>query len=80
MGFDFYESNNVSNDGTDYRIMFGTSDAIGFTTQLEEVEAVRLENYFSDGVKGLSIYGGKVIRPDHLGVVYAQFSGLTEST
>jgi hypothetical protein len=77
MGFDFYESNNVSNDGTDYRIMFGTSDAIGFTTQLEEVEAVRLENYFSDGVKGLSIYGGKVIRPDHLGVVYAQFSGLT---
>jgi hypothetical protein len=77
MGFDFYESNNVSNDGTDYRIMFGTSDAIGFTTQLEEVEAVRLENYFSDGVKGLSIYGAKVIRPDHLGVVYAQFSGLT---
>jgi hypothetical protein len=77
MGFDFYESNNVSNDGTDYRIMFGTRDAIGFKMQLEEIEAVRLENYFSDGIKGLSMYGSKVIRPDHLGVVHAQFSGLT---
>lgn len=77
MGFDFYESNNVSNDGTDYRIMFGTRDAIGFKMQLEEIEAVRLENYFSDGIKGLSMYGAKVIRPDHLGVVHAQFSGLT---
>ena len=45
--------------------------------QLEEIEAVRLENYFSDGIKGLNIYGAKVIRPDHLGVVFAQFSGLT---
>jgi len=80
MGFDFYESNNVSNDGTDYRIMFGTRDAIGFAMQLEEIEAVRLENYFSDGIKGLNIYGAKVIRPDHLGVVHAQFSGLTTST
>jgi len=80
MGFDFYESNNVSNDGTDYRIMFGTRDAIGFAMQLEEIEAVRLENYFSDGIKGLNIYGSKVIRPDHLGVVHAQFSGLTTST
>lgn len=79
MGVDFYESNNVSNDGTDYRIMFGTHDAIGFTTQLEEIEAVRLEKYFSDGIKGLSIYGGKVIRPDHLGVIHAQFSGLVST-
>ena len=77
MGINFYQSNNVSNDGTDYRIMFGTSDAIGFAMQLEEIEAVRLENYFSDGIKGLNIYGSKVIRPDHLGVIYAQFSGLT---
>ena len=77
MGINFYQSNNVSNDGTDYRIMFGTSDAIGFAMQLEEIEAVRLENYFSDGIKGLNVYGSKVIRPDHLGVIYAQFSGLT---
>ncbi len=79
MGFDFYESNNVKVDATnsEYAIMFGTRDAIGFAMQLEEIEAVRLENYFSDGIKGLNIYGAKVIRPDHLGVVYANFTGLT---
>ncbi len=79
MGFDFYESNNVTVDATnnEYAIMFGTRDAIGFAMQLEEIEAVRLENYFSDGIKGLNIYGAKVIRPDHLGVVYANFTDLT---
>jgi len=77
MGFDFYESNNVSNDGTDYRIMFGTRDAIAYAGQVSDIEAVRREDYFADGVKGLYIYGSKVVRPDHLGVIYAQFSGLT---
>lgn len=79
MGIDFWQSNNVKIDttNTEYAIMFGTSDAIGFAMQLEEIEAVRLENYFSDGIKGLNIYGAKVIRPDHLGVVYANFTGLT---
>lgn len=77
MGFQFYESNNVSNDGTDYRIMFGTSDAIAYAGQLSKIEAVRREDYFADGMKGLYIYGAKVVRPDHLGVVHAQFSGLT---
>lgn len=77
MGFDFYESNNVSNDGTDFRIMFGTRDAIAYAGQVEKIEAIRREDYFRDGIKGLYIYGSKVVRPDHLGVIYAQFSGLT---
>ena len=77
MGFDWYESNNVSNDGTDYRIMFGARDAIAYAGQLSKIEAVRREDYFADGVKGLYIYGAKVVRPDHLGVIHAQFSGLT---
>jgi hypothetical protein len=77
MGFDWYESNNVSNDGTDFRIMFGTGDAIAYAGQVEKVEAIRREDYFSDGVRGLYIYGSKVVRPDHLGVIHSQFSGLT---
>lgn len=77
MGFDWYESNNVSNDGTDYRIMFGARDAIAFAGQVSNMEALRREDYFQDAVKGLYIYGSKVVRPDHLGVVYAQISGLT---
>lgn len=77
MGFNWYESNNVSNDGTDYRIMFGTSDALAFAGQLSKIEGTRREDYFADGVKGLYIYGAKVVRPDHLGVVHAQISGLS---
>lgn len=77
MGFTFYESNNVSTDGTTTRIMFGTSDAIAYAGQVSKIEAVRREDYFADGVKGLYIYGAKVARPDHLGVVYASMSGLS---
>jgi hypothetical protein len=77
MGFEWYESNNVSNDGTDYRIMFGARDAIAYAGQVSEIRAVQREDYFDEGMKGLYIYGAKVVRPDHLGVVYAQFSGLT---
>ena len=77
MGFNFYESNNVSTDGTTTRIMFGTSDAIAYAGQVSKIEAVRRESFFADGVKGLYIYGAKVARPDHLGVVYASMAGLT---
>ena len=79
MGFDFYESNNVPTDSTasEVAIMFGTQDALGFASQLEKIEALRPEGYFADAVKGLYIYGTKVIRPDHLGVVYANFTGTT---
>ena len=31
--------------------------------QIDKVEAVRLERSFGDGVKGLHVYGAKVLRP-----------------
>lgn len=77
MGFTFYESNNVSNDGTDYRIMFGSRDAIALASQLSKIKATEREDHFDAGVKGLYVYGGKVVRPDHLGCVYGEFTGLT---
>lgn len=79
MGFDFYESNNVAVDDTnsEYAIMFGTRDAIAYAGQVDKIEAIRREDYFRDGIKGLYIYGSKVVRPDHLGVIYANFTGLT---
>lgn len=77
LGFNWFVSNNVSNDGTDYRCMFGTPDAIGFVGQVEKIETIRLEDYFADGVRGLYVYGAKVIRPDHLGTAYLAAGGLT---
>lgn len=79
MGFTWYESNNVQIDSTnsEYAIMFGVPDALSYAGQLDKIEAVRREDYFADGMRGLYIYGAKAVRPDHLGVVYANMSGLT---
>ena len=37
--------------------------AIGFGTQLDQVEAMRLSDSFSDGVRGLAVAGAKTLRP-----------------
>ena len=38
--------------------------ALGFGKQLEETEAMRLQNSFADGVRGLQVDGVKTLRPD----------------
>lgn len=70
-GFDLYESNNISNNGTTYYIMAGTKKAISFAAQVNKVEAYRPEASFSDAVKGLYVYGAKVVYPDALAVLTA---------
>ena len=51
-------------------MFFRRDDTIGFAEQLSEIEAVRHENSFGDGIKSLMVYGGKVLRPESLGVLY----------
>lgn len=70
-GFTILKSNNVSNDGTTYRIMGGTDMAITFAEQIMKVEAYRPQDAFSDAVKGLYLYGAKVARPECLVTLYA---------
>lgn len=70
-GFRILKSNNVSNDATTYRIMAGTSQAISYAEQINKVEAFRPERRFADAVKGLHLYGAKVIRPAALATLYA---------
>ena len=70
-GFDIYESNTVPTDSTlpdapVFTILAGHSIATTFANQISSVEGVRLQDTFGDGVKGLSLYGGKVIRPENL--------------
>jgi len=74
-GFTVMESNNVEyiedGDGSHdvYKVMFGTSQAITFASQILKVEPFRPEDSFSDAVKGLQVYGGRVVRPECLGVL-----------
>lgn len=71
-GFDVMMSNNcVLITGDDYAVMAGVPGAISFAEQIVKVEAYRPESAFSDALKGLHLYGAKVVRPDALAVLTA---------
>jgi hypothetical protein len=71
-GFDIVMSNNCPNPtGDDYVVTAGTSAAISFAEQINKTEAYRPESSFSDAIKGLCVYGAKVIRPDFLATAIA---------
>jgi hypothetical protein len=68
-GFSVIKSNNVPITGTApavYHIMCGHSSAISYAEQIVKVEGYRPEGKFSDALKGLHVYGGKVVEPDAL--------------
>jgi hypothetical protein len=74
-GFDIRESNKVPNtNAADYKILAGTNEAISFAQQLVNVEAYRPEKAFRDAIKGLQVYGGKVLQPKALCVLRASIA------
>lgn len=66
-GFRVFESNTVPEptSGT-YHVIAGHRMATTFAEQINQVETIRLENQFGDGVRGLHLYGAKVTRPEAL--------------
>lgn len=63
-GFDILVSNNVPNtSGTKYKVIAGHPMAFAYAEQIVKVEAYRPERRFSDAIKGLHVYGGKLVRP-----------------
>ena len=43
-----------------------TSKAVAFAGQIDQVKAVEKERGFGDIVKGLYVYGAKVVRPEQI--------------
>ncbi|PWG08771.1 P22 coat protein - protein 5 domain protein [Streptomyces sp. V2] len=69
--FDIYESNNCPVPTGDTTVVqAGVNAAVTFAEQINKTEAYRPESSFSDAVKGLALYGAKVIRPDHLAAAF----------
>lgn len=64
-------SNLLYNDGTDFYAMVRTKMAIAFAGQVEKTEAERIQGTFKDAVKGLNVYGAKIVRPKELYVIKA---------
>ena len=65
-GFDVYVSNNVYVSSSTYYPLFGHRKAISFAGQITKTEAFRPEAKFADAVKGLFVYGAKVVYPNAL--------------
>jgi|SRR5581483_140607 len=71
-GMDIYVSNNTPFPGGDDNIVIsGTNNAISFAQQISKTEAYRPQSAFEDAIKGLALYGGKLVRPDGIAVAQA---------
>jgi hypothetical protein len=74
-GFRILKSNNVPNTaGSKYKIIAGHASATAYVEQILDVQTFKPEKRFGDAVKGLHVYGAKVIRPTCLAELIANKS------
>ena len=74
-GFDILVSNNcVIATGDDYIVQAGYPGAFTFAEQIAKVEAYRPESAFSDALKGLHLYGAKLVRPTGIATLTASIT------
>lgn len=72
LGFRVLKSNNCVNvTGDDWAVMAGVPGAIAYAEQINKVESYRPQDSFSDALKGLHLYGAKVMRPNAIATVIA---------
>lgn len=68
-GFSLRKSNNAPNGpgvGAGKLVIAGYAGAVTYAEQIAKVEGFRMEKRFADAVKGLHLYGSKVVRPTGL--------------
>ena len=66
-GCKVFVTNNIAVDASSvHHCLMRSKRAIAFAEQLSEIEAYRPEKRFADAVKGLHLYGAKVIHPYEL--------------
>ena len=74
-GFSILKSNNVPNTTAEkYKIIAGHSIATTYVEQIVDLQTYKPEKRFGDGVKGLHVYGAKVVRPTALACLIANKS------
>lgn len=83
--FTLYVSNNLlkvadnagttgstADDFNGFYVMAGTRDAISFASQITNVETLRAQSTFGNIVRGLNVYGYKVVKPEALVTAYVK--------
>lgn len=61
--------NCLHNDGTSISNILRTDKAVAFAEQIEKVEHYRPEDAFTGAIKGLYVFGAKVVRPEEIYVM-----------
>jgi hypothetical protein len=65
--FTIYVSHNLKvTSSTKYSIIAGTKMGFTFASQMTEMETIRSETTFGDIIRGLQVYGYKVVKPEAL--------------
>lgn len=65
LGFNLVSCNVMPDD---VHLIGGHQIATTYADQLTEIEYYRPEKFFADAVRGLHVYGAKVMRPEHLAI------------
>lgn len=70
-GFDILKSNNTPVPSGDTQVIqAGYPGAATYADQILETEAVRKLDRFADGIRGLHVYGAKLLRPTGIAVAF----------
>lgn len=70
-GMQVVVSEEIANASGKYKILAVGAGALGYGKQFDNVEAIRLQDDFADGVRGLCVYGATVLRPEAMAVLTA---------
>ena len=72
--FNMYVSNNLVTASGVTSGLYGHPKAIAYASQMTNTESVRLESSLGDGVRGLAVYGYKVVLPTAIGEFKLKFA------
>ena len=64
--FTIYVSHNLPKSGSEFTIFSGHKVALTFASQMTNMETLRSETTFGDIIRGLQVYGYKVVKPEAL--------------
>jgi hypothetical protein len=71
--FTIYVSHNINVSSAKFSIIAGTKMGFTFASQMTEMETIRSETTFGDIIRGLQVYGYKVVKPEALAMSVVQF-------
>lgn len=70
--FTLYLSHNLYKSGTTFGVLAGHKMGLTFASQMTQMETIRSETTFGTIIRGLQVYGYKVVKPEALSILYCK--------